>query len=381
MSRVKIQPELIKWARERSGLAKDVIVSKFPKFLAWENGELSPTMNQLQSLAAKTQTPLGYFFLQNPPEYLLPIPDFRTVGDNELKRPSPNLLETVQLMQRRVDWMREFLIEEGQKNLEFVGSVSIKDSIDKVAKRIGETLGLVQGWAEDEKSWADALRLLRSKIENAGILMVINGVVGNNPHRKLDVSEFRGFALADAYAPLVFINGRDSKAAQMFTISHELVHIGLGQDGVSNFETLQPTKINIELFCNSVAAEFLIPKVELVNCWTNAKNTEEPFQCLARKFKVSPLVTARRCLDLNLINKSEFFSFYNHYLEDDRRRRAKSIGGNFWKTQSARVGHNFGAAVVRAAKEGRLLYREAYQLTGLHGTTFDRYAKNMGFNL
>ena len=142
MSRVTVRPELIRWARERAGLKADALMERFPKFAAWESGESQPTLRQLEDLAKKTLTPLGYFFLPEPPEDRLPIPDFRTLKDEPLRRPSPNLLETVYIMLRRQDWMRDYLAEEGQSPLPFVGSIRLEDHPEQAAARIRETLGI-----------------------------------------------------------------------------------------------------------------------------------------------------------------------------------------------------------------------------------------------
>ncbi len=226
-------------------------------------------------------------------------------------------------------------------------------------------LSLSNDWARQESSWTDALKTLREAAEGVGILVVINGVVGNNNRRKLDPSEFQGFVLADEYAPLIFINGADFKAAQMFTLAHELSHVWLGRGGVFNLEDMQPVNNDVELFCNGAAAEFLVPATELQGLWPEAQASDEPFQFLARHFKVSSIVAARRALDLQLMNRQEFFDFYRQYQDDERRQRRTSSGGNFYATQGTRIGENFASAVIRAAKEGRLLYRDAYRLTGL----------------
>lgn len=235
------------------------------------------------------------------------------------------------------------------------------------------TLGVSAGWADVHSTWSEALRALRDRIQAVGIIVVINGVVGNNNHRKLDPEEFRGFVLTDDYAPLIFVNGADGKAAQMFTLAHELAHIWVGQAAVFDLHDLQPAPDPTERFCNAAAAEFLIPEAELRKAWQEAEPRSERFQFLARRFKVSELVTARRALDLRLITREAFFSFYNEYSEDERRRSAAQSGGNFYATQNSRIGRSFAEAVARAVREGRLLYRDAFDLTGLHGATFDRY--------
>lgn len=381
MSKVAVKPELLRWARERAGLTADALMRRFPKLDQWESEEAQPTLRQLELLARATWTPLGYFFLAEPPQEQLPIPDFRTVRDQPLRRPSPNLIETVQTMQRRQTWLREYLIDEGQPVMPFIGSAGTDDDPARVAGGIRRTLGIGDRWAEGYATWTEALRALRGAIEAAGIIVVINGIVGNNTRRKLDPEEFRGFVLVDDRAPFIFVNGVDGKAAQMFTLAHELAHLCVGQSAVFDLRDLQPADNDVEKFCNSVAAEFLIPEQELRAIWPQARLAVEPYQALARRFKVSTLVAARRVLDLRLITKATFLDFYRAYLEDERRQAVdKSGGGDFYVTQDVRLGRRFARAVARAAREGRLLYRDAYELTGLHGSTFDRYIKELGFS-
>ncbi len=376
MERINIQPELFLWAIERCGKTEEA----FPKIADWLRGEPYPTLKQLEKFAAATYTPLGYFFLKEPPEDKLPIPDFRTVK-GQPQRPSPNLLDTIYTMQSRREWMREFLLEEGQTPLSFIKSATLRTNPVKVAMEMRNVLSLSVGWAKRVRTWTEALSLLRKAIEDAGVMIVINGVVGNNPYRPLDVAEFRGFALVDEYAPLIFINGRDSISAKMFTIIHELSHLWLGYEGVSNFDELKPVETNVEEFCNQVAAEFLVPSDEFKKALkeNQRENDYDLFQILARRFKVSSLVTARRALDMKYISKNRFFEFYDNYAKDIKKRKPKGTGGNFWNTQIVRVGKLFGSAVVQATLEGRLLYRDAYRLTGLKGKTFDNYATLLGF--
>jgi len=384
---LNLKPRVLHWARERVGLDAATLAKKVgggvtaERVEEWEKtGKL--TFTQAKRLAHVTHAPEGFLYLAEPPDDRLPIPDFRTVGDAPVRRPSPDLLDTVFMMQRRQAWMRDFLIEEGEPPMPFVGSATLDSQPEQVAADVRKTLGFVEGWAKEENTWTEALMHLRQRIEAAGVLIVVNGIVGNNVYRKLDPDEFRGFVLCDAYAPLVFINGADFKAAQMFTFAHELAHLWIGQDGVSNFDAMQPPPDRVEQWCNAVAAEFLVPEREVRECWSAAQRAEEPYQFLAARFKVSSLVAARRALDLGLASRNEFFDFYRSYQEDERRKQARSsTGGNFWNTQHVRVGQRFGAAVVRAAKEGRLLYREAYQLTGLYGNTFDRFAETLGFRM
>jgi Zn-dependent peptidase ImmA (M78 family) len=374
MNRVYVKPALLRWARDRAGLSEEALQKTFPKLVEWEAGSSAPTLRQLEIYAQRTWTPFGYFFLAEPPEEKLPIPDFRTVKDSPIRRPSPHLLEMVFTLQRRQAWLRDFLIEEQAEPLAFVGSVSLQSNTDHVAAQMRETLGITPDWARHFGTWTEALLALRDDIEELGVVTTWSGVVGNNTRRKLDVKEFRGFVLSDEYAPLIFVNSADAKAAQMFTLVHELVHIWLGSGGVLNLEALQPSDNCIEEFCNCVAAEFLVPARELEILWVHAQHEMDPYQAIARRFKVSPLVAARRALDLGHISKKQFFDFYSAYMDDDRRiRSSRPSGGDFYRTNDLRLGRPFSEAIAQAVQEGRLLYHNAYQLTGLQGKTFDRF--------
>jgi len=386
---IELQPGVLRWARERAGLDIDTLAKKIgvkspQNVLSWEeNGHL--TFTQAENLAHHTHTPFGYLFLDAPLKESLPIPDFRTVDDRHPAGfPSPELLDTVQTMQMRQNWMRDRLIEEGHRPLKFIGSKTLKDSPETVAADMLNVLGISDKWAQKESNWENALRTLFRHVDNAGVLIFINGVVGNNTHRSLDAEEFRGFALCDDYAPLIFINGADARPARMFTIVHELAHLWIRQDGVSNFNKLLSGNNQAEQFCNRVAAEFLVPKASLRNRWQAAKNSGDPYNYLAKHFKVSQVVAARRAFDLGMISREEFFDFYHNYVRawqdgEQRKQEAGESRGDFWNTQNIRVGERFGRAVICAAKEGRLLYREAYQLIGIRGTTFDNFARHLGF--
>lgn len=379
---INVNPELIRWAIERSGRSLDALARYLPRIGQWESGEAQPTLKQLETLAKKTWTPLGYFFLSEPPEEKLPVPDFRTARDQPIPRSSPNLIDTLHTMQRRQAWMRDYLIEMGHERLTFVGAAKPADKIESVAKNIRRTLGMTDGWAGRIGTWTGALSVLREAAEAAGVLVVINGVVGNDTHRKLDPSEFRGFVLTDDYAPLVFINGSDARSAQMFTLAHELAHLWIGEGGIFDLPDLQAEGDGREVFCNQVAAEFLVPAAELREFWVRAGRQSEPFQAIAKEFKVSPIVAARRALDLDLIGREAFFDFYRAYQADERRQAARAKGGgDFYNNQNVRLGKRFARAVMLAAKEGRVLFREAYSLTGLQGATFDKYAKELGISL
>ena len=379
--RVPVEPELLRWARQRAGMGQDDLAAKFNKLSEWESGETHPTLKQLEAFAHKVHVPVGYLFLREPPEERLPITDFRTVEDAAKAKASPELIDTLYAMQRRQAWLRQHLVENDAEPLMFSASARLEDDPDAVGREMRRALGLEEGWAAGISTWQDAVSELRRMIEKLGVMAVINGVVGNNTYRKLNVAEFRGFALTDRYAPLIFVNGADAKSAQMFTLAHELAHIWLGEAGLSGFEKLLPGGTDVENWCNRAAAELLVPSREFHKRWMEVRRVGQPFEGAARSFKVSPVVAARRAMDLKLIGRSTFFDFYEDYINREHRGGTKSTGGDFYNNQNVRVGKLFAVHVVRAAMEGQIGFKEAYQLTGLRGGTFQKYADLLDFGL
>jgi Zn-dependent peptidase ImmA (M78 family) len=375
LSRVVVKRKLLDWALRRSNKTIDSLEKSFPKIRGWFDGSIQPTVTQLGQFANKTHTPFGYFMLSEPPKDMLPIPFFRSMHDNKSSSYSLELLDTIYTMQRRQAWLREYLIENGNEGLVFVSSITRnKDPID-IAKKIKDILGLTNEWASKFKTWEEALKALFRIVENAGIVIVSNSIVANNTHRGLSYEEFRGFVLVDEYVPLIFINSSDFKSAQMFTIAHELAHVFLGSSAVFDLKELQPADDPTELLCNSIAAEFLVPEIALNNNWVGNKDFEKEINRLARRFKVSEIVIARRALDMNKINGSQFFEFYEmkkNYWTQRKVKNSESEGGpDFYDLQDKRVGKKYLSYIDQAVNENKLTYLEAYKLTGLYGRKYD----------
>jgi Zn-dependent peptidase ImmA (M78 family) len=291
-TRVEVNPELLAWARQRSGLTFDDVEHRFPMLAAWERGEQQPTLKQLEGFAQATHTPVGFLFLPEPPVEKVPIPDYRAVGDTGVRLPSANLLDTIYQCQQRQDWYREFAILNHEPVVGFVGSLSAVASTATAANVMRTTLEF--DVENRGSSRAETLRILIEHSEALGFLVMVNGVVGSNTHRKLDPREFRGFALADPVAPLVFVNGADTKAAQIFTLVHELAHLWLGGTALDDVDLAAFGGQDTERWCNQVAAEVLIPLDAVLDELGPAEALADTTQRLSRKFKVSTLVVLRR---------------------------------------------------------------------------------------
>lgn len=383
MNRVAVNPELITWARERAGREPLELTGRFPRLTEWESGEVQPTLRQLESFARAVHVPVGYLFLPAPPEEGLPIPDFRTPGDRDIARPSPNLLDTLYLCQQRQEWYRNYARVHGLEPLGFVGSAQAGDDVVAVAERLREVLGLSVAERQRLPSWTDALRQLVARAEEAGVLVMASSIVGSNSHRKLYVAEFRGFALVDNLAPLVFINAADSKAAQMFTLAHELAHLWLGESGISNVEAGRLPDQTVELWCNSVAAEVLMPLERLHEAHEPGAAVPDEIQRLARRFKVSTLVALRRLFDGGLIDHETLWEYYRQELDRIRALdRGGAGGGDFYRTMGARTGKRFARAVLSSTLEGQTLFQDAFRMLGVRKTsTFYEAAREMGVML
>jgi Zn-dependent peptidase ImmA (M78 family)/transcriptional regulator with XRE-family HTH domain len=378
VDRVTVKPKLLRWAIERSRVDFNTLVHRFPKLPDWEQGDANPTLKQLESFAKATHTPIGFFFLAEPLAERVPIPDFRRVAGAQIHGPSPDLLDTIYLCQQRQDWYRDYARSTGDEPRGFVGSVRINNDVIATARQIREAIGFDVEKRRLMPTWTDALRGFIELADNLGILVMVSGVVGSNNKRKLDPQEFRGFALADQLAPLVFINGADSKAAQMFTLAHELAHIWLGETAVSDAEASAVPNNAIESWCNRVAAELLVPITAFGVQYARNRPLREELDRLARVYKVSRLVILRRIYDSGGLSRDAFFKAYEAEL-DHLRALPKGSGGDFYLTLGARASKTFARALVVSTVEGRTPFTEAFRLLGFKKmATFSELGRTLG---
>jgi len=376
--RVEVRPALLRWARERAGLQPEQLAHRFPRLADWEREATRPTLKQLEQFAKVTHTPVGYLFLPEPPVERVPIPDFRTAGNRRIEHPSPDLLDTVYLCQQRQEWYRDFVRSHGEEPLRFVGSANLNSDIGATAAAMRSALRFDLDERRQMPTWTEALRRFIEQADALGVLVMVNGVVGNNNHRKLDPDEFRGFALADNLSPLVFINGADTKAAQMFSLAHELAHIWLGQSALSDIGPVTVPTHDVERWCNQIAAELLVPIAVLRTEFQRGEDLRGALDRLARRFKVSTLVILRRIHNAGGLTQNQLWQAYEQEVE---RLRAlpKSSGGDFYLTQGARVGKRFARALVASTLEGQTLHRDAFRLLGFSKfATFRELGQSLG---
>jgi len=287
---------------------------------------------------------------------------------------SLELREVVDAARRRQEAYREIVEEDGAEHLPFVGSFDTNGDPAALAKDIRRVLGIDEGFARKSRTWTDQIGRLARAAGEAGILVFRSSIVGGNTHRPLIVDEFRGFALCDDLAPVVFVNAHDYKAAQVFTLGHELAHLWIGESGLSNQAVdafASGTDIEIEALCDKAAVELLVPSDSFLAEWGRDGTPAAEVRRLAARYRVSAIVILRRALELGVIHRRTFVDL----LEEARGYRSEQddqgeeSGGNFYNSFAARNGERFPAVVLGALRGGRILYREAARLLDVRPST------------
>ncbi len=366
-----ITPEMIGWAIERVhethiGLAHKLNV-KPEKIAEWVSGDKRPSIRQAQELAKKLKIPFGYLYLSSPPTEKLPLPDLRTMSGTPSSKPSPDFLDVLHDALRKQQWYHEYLKNENVASLPFIGRFKLGDNPKDIAIDIKSTLGINDTLRRQSRTWEEFLTQFSRKAEEARILVLRSGIVGNNTYRKLDVHEFRGFAISDDLAPLVFVNGNDYKSAQIFTLAHELAHLWIGQSGVSNPNYMlraNQQQNEIDRLCDSIAAEVLVPSDDFIMRWNDFSNLDENIDNLAVQYRVSGFVILRRAYTLGKIETDLFHAKYDELLRKSQRRPTNG-GGDFYNLLMSRNSNTFTTALMIGVAEGSVAPTEAARLLNL----------------
>lgn len=363
MGTLQLSPNVLEWAANNVGISVDLLADKVAatsKREAFIQGKLTPS--QAEQVSKLTHIPFGFLFLEAPPTIeKRTLPDLRQTPNPEPL--SHDFYDTLDDILRKQEWYADHLKEMGEDPLPFVGRYSVTKvpSYAEVALDIKKTIGLSDEDRNQCSNFEDYYDLLTQKIEAAGILLFKSGIVRSNTKRGLSVKEFRGFAIADKLAPVIFINGKDSPAAWIFTLAHEVAHIWLGQSGISD-NPAGATSNKAELACNRIAAELLTPTQQFIEAWE--KNQGANIDELSRIFKVSRLVIARRALDL----KKTSLDFYKK-IEEASKKQTTTSGGNPYYTIPVRNSKRFTHSLVVSAMSGHTMIREAARLLNIKPNT------------
>ena len=359
-----ITPNVLKWARESARMTEETAAAKVSvtveKFKEWETGASQPTIRQAQALAKAYKRPFALFFLPEVPRDFQPLQDFRKSGSKALTTSSIFIIREIQQKQA---WISDVYSENQEEKLPFVGRFSINDNPQKVAQDILTTLKINPAFYKTDnpiKEWIDSS-------ETNGIFISRTSFI--HSRLKLDSGELQGFAIADPHAPFIFVNSEDWNAPQLFTLVHELAHIWIAETGISN--EVEPDLKNkdkfhpVELFCNEVAANALMPKEIVLAFHTNSFQTSKDAFKTAKQLGVSSFALLVRALNLNIIStityqklKKQADIDFSDYLKREAEKKArqkekdKPGGPNYFLLQLNRNSRLFTQTVLDAFRGG-----------------------------
>src|SRR5699024_1851713 len=268
--RINVEPTVIQSAVIKSGRSFEEVKKRFSSYDKWINNELNPTYNQLVDLSKFLRIPFGFLLVKTPVNEELPLLEFRTIDTEAIQTPSRELIDTIYDMERKQEWLRDNMIEDGNDPLDFVGIFKKNITYMQAADRIRSVFNLNKNWYKKTNSKKSTFNYLRDLFSQYGIVVMQNGIALNNTHRPLDLEEFRAFTLVDDYAPLIFLNNLDSNNGKTFSLLHEVAHIFFGIDSLYNDDFKKRNKYNssIETICNKIAGELIAPKDLFINYWT-----------------------------------------------------------------------------------------------------------------
>jgi len=375
--KVDISPYVLEWILKSITL-EGIDDNLLTHLYKWKNNEKQPTFAQIEEFSIKTHIPLGYFFLQTPPDEQHPLIKYRTINSTANITPTRDLMDTYYQMTAIQDWMRDYLVDAGNEKLFFVGSCKNEKNIEKIAVSIRNTIGLDIEWFFQSKNAENSFDILRKYFEEAGILIVKNGIVGQNTHRPLDINEFRAFTLIDDYAPLIFINNKDL-GGKLFSLLHEVVHIWIGLNSFYNDSHGMYFNVSpLETLCNAVAAEILVPNMIFIKEWENSSNLSlnDTIEKIAKYFKCGKMIIVRKAHDNQYIANDQYQRIASEIIasikNNNQNNKTKETGGDFYKTAISRYGTRFILALTNSIYEGKTLFKEAYKLTCTSRDTFDK---------
>lgn len=389
-TKIEVSTQILDWIIKSIPLetVPDKVLSSIQK---WRSGDSQPTFNQLEKVSKALGIPFGYFFLQTPPNEDLSIVEYRTIDSIALTKPSRNLIDTLHDMEQIQDWMHNYLLSIESDKLKFVGALKNETSSIDIAKYIRQLLGIKTDWFKSTKTFDESFSLLRHAMSNAGVIVMMSGIVENNTHRPLQIDEFRAFALVNEYAPLIFINSNDSINGKVFSLIHEFVHICIGENSLFNDRYSTGQKVDkTEVICNAVAAEILVPIDLFTKEWfkewfseSDGDDTAVRISSLAKAFKCGDTVIARRALDKQLITHEQYEAIskesvkrYKEYMQ--RKKERKEGGGDFYRTVASRIDKRFLRMLLSSVQEGTTMYTDAFRLTNTNRSTFTSLAEKVG---
>lgn len=377
--RVETKPEVIKYYIDKSELNVESLSqnNQLKLLKEWIDGDKNPTLKQLNQLSKKLEIPLGYLIVNEPIDDTPDLLNYRTIDSKGLEQTSRNLIETIKISKNQQEFVAEYRKNNGYSSLDYVNIFTEEDELNEIIEFSRELLDLPVEWQQDLKG-LNPLKYFREKLNAIGIIVQRNGIVGGNTRRVLEINEFRAFVIIDEQAPLIFINTNDTLNGQLFSLLHEFGHILLGTSEVYNVDAALSNQNNrIETLCNSIASELLIPNDWFVKNWTPSHELDlyDYTSELARQFKVSKTVVARKALDNKFIDTNQYDAIaqqnFVEYKNSKQRKKNKNGGGDYYKTLQSKMDSTLFNTVKNDYYEGNIQYSEALKILNVGSKGFD----------
>jgi Zn-dependent peptidase ImmA (M78 family)/DNA-binding XRE family transcriptional regulator len=382
-----ISPNILRWARETAKMSVEDVSHKIKvkkeKLIAWEKGENYPTINQLEKLSKIFRRPISVFYLPEPPSDFQTLRDFRKLSDKQDY--STALTFIIRDILSKQSWISDFLLQNNEEPLHFIGKYHLNSNIEKVASDIKNTLEI-----GEIDSNQDALKYWVDKIEGKRIFVSLSSNI--HSHLKIDINEVKGFAVTDEFAPFIFVNSADSKNSQLFTLIHELVHLWVNSSGVSAFNLIDfrnPNEFNqydpVEVFCNKVTAEILMPKSSIIEISKKfGAINQDTIEKMAKQLKVSSLALAVRLSNLKIISNKDFDQLkdalrrkYEEYLKLQENKPKQKGGPSYYLLKIRKNSKAFTAYIYSYYKSGFITGCEVNKLLDIKVSNFKNLEKHL----
>lgn len=340
---------------------------EFQDFINQTSETFETTTESLIKLANYFNIPFAYLFLDKMPKTEEILPDFRKNSTGL----SPHLKSCIASSKKKQEWFRNYLIRNGHD--EFLENWNLDSDKDRI-RAIKE---MIQFDEVDKISKGQKLNFFKDNLEQYNIIVQQSGISQNNPHKVINFDECRGYAIYDEYAPLVFINSKDtSENGKIFTLLHELAHILLKCSGVSSYDFEQKE----EYRCNHIAGEILMPTESFESKWSKRDSVQANIERLSNDFKMaSSLAIATKALLLQLIDYRQYEDFKNGQMEYFLNKKSSSKGGSYYSNVLASNSKNFARSVIVDTLNGYETYREALNLLDIRKfDSLDKVANQLG---
>ncbi|HEC02207.1 MAG TPA: ImmA/IrrE family metallo-endopeptidase [Phycisphaerales bacterium] len=382
-----VNPDILQWARETSGLGIDAVVTKLKRkritsetVTSWEEGTSSPTYVQLERLAYEVyKRPLALFFFPEPPEEDTPAESFRTLPQEEVSLLEPRLLYLVRQAKVMQENLRELFDGVNPAEKQVCSEIAIRssDTISHVAKAVRAYFGAGLNKQYELTTNEKALKYWRTVLERHGVF------VFKDAFRDEDCS---GFCLYDDIFPVIYVNNSQPKIRQIFTLFHELAHLLFKTGGVDLrhddfIQGMSGSNRRIEVFCNKFAGEFLVPTDDVRPQLSGRTIDDSLVARLARKYSVSREVILRKCLDLKHISRPFYETKVREWNEDRLTRGKPRPGGNPYYTKGVYLGSHYIETAFGKYYQGAISKPQLADYLGMkeaHVSTLESYVLHRG---